>query len=100
MRSEKLIEERLTHSIIGAFFEVHNTLGFGFLELLYVRAMEQELRALGHNVERERRVPVWYKGTKLSEQRLDMLVDGRASAALRPYAQVPPHRLSEGRRKR
>ena len=27
-----LIEEELTHSVIGAFFDVHNTLGYGFLE--------------------------------------------------------------------
>jgi hypothetical protein len=37
----KLIEERLTHSAIGAFFEVYNTLGYGFLEHLYVRAIEE-----------------------------------------------------------
>ena len=77
MPIDKLLEQPLTHSVIGAFFEVYNTLGFGFVEAVYVRAMEQELRARGHGIERERRVPVWYKGTKLSDQRLDMLVDGR-----------------------
>jgi hypothetical protein len=32
MTSQPLIEEELTRSAIGAFFEVYNTLGFGFLE--------------------------------------------------------------------
>jgi len=38
----ELIEERLTYSVIGAFFEVYNTLGFGFLEHLYVLGLEHE----------------------------------------------------------
>ena len=71
----KLIEERLTHSAIGAFFEVYNTLGYGFLEHLYVRAMEEELRARGHRVAREVVVRVVYKGINLGIQRLDLIVD-------------------------
>lgn len=34
MARRKLVEEALTHSVIGAFYEVYNTLGFGFLEHL------------------------------------------------------------------
>lgn len=49
----ELIEEQLTGSIIGAFYEVYNTLGFGFLEHIYVMAMERELIARGHHVDRE-----------------------------------------------
>jgi len=37
-----LVDEALT--LIGAFYEVYNALGFGFLEYLYVAAMERELR--------------------------------------------------------
>ena len=71
----ELIEQRLTHSVIGAFFEVYNTLGFGFVERLYVRAMEQELRARGHRVAREVSVRVIYKASVLGIQRLDLIVD-------------------------
>ncbi len=75
MRPEELIEERLTHSVIGAFYEVYNTLGFGFLEHLYVMALEIELLERGHRVAREVGVPVFYKGRELGYQRLDMIVD-------------------------
>jgi hypothetical protein len=34
METKGLLEEHLTRSIMGAFFEVYNTLGFGFLERL------------------------------------------------------------------
>jgi PD-(D/E)XK nuclease superfamily protein len=37
-------EERLTYSVIGAFFKVYNTIGFGLLEHLYVMALEGELQ--------------------------------------------------------
>ena len=38
MARGELLDERLTHSVIGAFYEVYNTLGFGFLEQLYSTA--------------------------------------------------------------
>jgi GxxExxY protein len=69
MARHRLVDERLTHSVIGAFFEVYNTLGFGFLEHLYVVALERELRARGHQVAREVWVPVVYEGEELGRQR-------------------------------
>jgi GxxExxY protein len=71
----ELVEERLTRSVIGAFFEVYNTLGFGFLEHIYVMALERELLSRGHRVAREVDVHVTYKGNILGVQRIDMVVD-------------------------
>ncbi len=73
----RLIHERITRSIIGSFYEVYNTLGFGFREHLYSLALERELRARGHKVVRELWVVVFYKGQVLGRQRIDMLVDGK-----------------------
>jgi GxxExxY protein len=75
MTRGQLVEEALTRSVIGAFFEVYNTLGFGFLERLYVAALEKELLARGHRVSREVVVPVSYKGDALGVHRLDLIVD-------------------------
>lgn len=75
MSDEHLIEEQLTASVIGAFFEVYNTLGFRFFEQVYMAALERELRARGHLVGREVWVPVFYKGEMISRQRIDMIVD-------------------------
>ena len=61
MSQSWLVEEKLTHSIIGAFFEVYNALGYGFLEHIYVTALERELLARGHIVAREVGVRVAYK---------------------------------------
>ena len=77
MSSPSLIEESLTRSIIGGFYDVYNTLGFGFLEHMYVLGLERELRSRGHHVAREVLVNVIYKGHSLGTQRLDMVVDGK-----------------------
>jgi GxxExxY protein len=75
MTHGELFAERLTHSVIGAFYEVYRTLGYGFVEHLYVLALERELIARGHRVRREVAVPVFYKGVLLGTQRIDMVVD-------------------------
>ena len=84
----ELIEQRLTHSVIGAFFEVYNTLGYGFLEHLYVRAMARELRARGHCVAREVFVRVMYKESELGVQRLDLIVDDKLVVEAKASAEL------------
>ena len=77
MADDPLIEGQLTESVIGAFYEVYNTLGFRYLEQVYMAALERELRARGHLVGREVWVPVFYKGEVISRQRIDIIVDGK-----------------------
>ena len=85
-----LAEEALTHSIIGAFFEVYNTLGYGFPESVYVEALARELRRRGHRVEREALVKVWYKGEIIARQRVDLLVDDKVIVEVKAGPQLPP----------
>ena len=61
--------------MIGAFFEVYNALGFGFLEHVYSLALERELLSRGLAVGREVSIPIRYKGDVLTSQRVDMIVD-------------------------
>ena len=74
-REGGLLEEALTHSVIGAFYDVHRELGFGFREYLYALALERDLVAKGHRVDREVAVMVYYRGEPLAWQTLDMIVD-------------------------
>jgi PD-(D/E)XK nuclease superfamily len=54
-REGGLLEEALTHSVIGAFYDVHRGLGFGFREYLYALALERDLvaRVIGSIVRSE-----------------------------------------------
>jgi len=94
MRSA-IIDEELTHSVIGAFFEVYNTLGFGFLETIYVMALERELMARGHHVAREFAVRINYKGHELGYQRLDLVVDDRLIVETKSTDKLHPQALRQ-----
>lgn len=88
MRPTELIEGGRTRSIIGAFYEVYNTLDFGFLELVYKEALAKELVARGHQVDREVRVVVYYKGEPIAVQIIDMIVDGKVIVEVKASAEV------------
>ena len=81
----------LTQSVIGAFFQVYNRLGFGFLEAHYAAALERELRKLGLHVLRECAVQVFYDGVEIGFHRLDMVVEGKIVAELKSGPALPPH---------
>ena len=87
-----LTEERTTGAIIAAFYAVYRTLGFGFLEHVYVMALERELRKRGHVVAREISVDVFYDGEQLCTQRLDMIVDDRVVVETKAtWQSIPEH---------
>jgi GxxExxY protein len=90
VRRAKLIEEELTYSAVGAFYEVYNWLGFGFHEHVYAKALERELRERGHEVAREVGVMVMYKGEELSVQRLDMIVDSKLVIEIKASYELHP----------
>jgi len=74
-----MVENRITGAVIDAAIEVHRTLGGpGLLESIYEEALVFELQARNLEVERQRAVPLLYKGSRLaSDLRLDLLVAGR-----------------------
>jgi hypothetical protein len=77
MNANPLFERETTHHVIGAFYEVYNTLGYGFLERVYRDALELELIERGRMVRKEVFVPVWYKRSLISTQRVDLIADER-----------------------
>jgi GxxExxY protein len=74
--SKKLLHEETTQKIIGAAFEVHDQLGYGFLERVYQRALQVELLRRGAIAEIEKRIQVRYKGIVVGDYDADVLVDG------------------------
>jgi GxxExxY protein len=74
-RMEVLAHGETTSRIIGAAFEVHNVLGYGFLEKVYQRAMQVELIKRGSSAETETPIHVLYKNAVVGEYYADLLVD-------------------------
>jgi len=76
-RTEDFVEGELTSDIIGAMYDVHRELGFGYRELIYSRALEIVLTGMGHRVGREVSVAVWFRGVAIATQVMDMIVDDK-----------------------
>ena len=64
----------VTEQLIGAAYEVHNILGFGFLEKVYQRALQVELQSRGVKVELEPKIQVQFKGVIVGDYAADLLL--------------------------
>ena len=67
--------EEITHKIIGAAYQVHNKLGFGFLESVYKKAMVIELNKDGLKVESEKPLQVCYDKQIVGDFYVDLFVE-------------------------
>lgn len=84
-----MTDNELTYQIRGAIFDVYNNLGPGLLESVYEEALAFELQQRGLKVERQKQVPVIYKGNVLkTELRLDLLVEGRVIVELKSVEEM------------
>jgi len=83
----RLLHEETTSKIIGAAFEVHAQLGYGFLERVYQRALQVELLRRGATAELEKRVQVQYKGVIVGDYDADLLVNDCVAVEIKVAAQ-------------
>ncbi len=67
--------EEITEKIIQAFYKVYNTLGYGFLERVYLNALFIELVAMGYKVEKEKKILVYYFGKVVGDYNADLIVE-------------------------
>ena len=82
-------QNELSYQIRGAIFEVYNTLGPGLLESVYEEALWVELTQRGLKYERQKSVPLVYKGQELqSDLRLDILVEDEVVIELKAVDKI------------
>ena len=82
---------KLSSKIIGAAIEVHKTLGPGLLESAYEQCLCHELNLLGLSFERQKSLPVEYKGKRLDcGYRLDVVVENAIILELKSCERIEP----------
>lgn len=79
-----MLYEELSYKIRGAIYDVQHELGPGLLEKCYQEALALELRLRGLKVEREKRIPVVYKGVTLQQEYIaDLIVEDKVIIELK-----------------
>lgn len=67
--------EEITHKIIGCAMKVHSTLGNGFQEVIYQRALAIEMDKQGLGFQREMEMSIFYEGIDIGLRRVDFFVE-------------------------
>jgi GxxExxY protein len=85
----------ITEKIIGAAMRVHNTLGCGFQEVIYQRALELELRLIPVNYVREFEMPIFYLDQPIGLRRVDFFVENKISVELKALTNLEDVHLAQ-----
>ena len=86
-----MTDTKLTHEIIGAAIAVHRELGPGLLEAVYEECLSHELTSRNVVFERQKPIPVVYKGAKLDcGYRADIVVLGRIIVEIKAITSIAP----------
>jgi GxxExxY protein len=88
MISEQYKYSALTAKIIGCAMTVHKTLGNGFQEVIYQRALEIEMQLAEIRFAREYEMPIFYRGEQIGTRRVDFLVEGVVSVELKATSEL------------
>ena len=78
-----MLDDQLTYRVIGCAMKVHNTLGSGFQEVIYQRALAIEMSRARIDFGREVEQPIYYAGIEIGSRRADFIVDNRVVVELK-----------------
>lgn len=73
----------MSEKLIGAYYTVYNTLGYGFLEKVYENSLYCELKNQGVNVNRQQPIDVYYKEKKVGQYFADLVIEDRIIVELK-----------------
>ena len=77
--------------------KVHATLGNGFQEVIYQRALEIEMEEMGLKFSRELSMPIYYKGRNIGERRVDFFVEEKIMVELKAIIQLENVHLAQAK---
>lgn len=84
-----MLYEKLTYEIRGAFYELYNTLGPGFKEEIYHRALAKEFKLRSLPFEDKKRLTITYKNEKVGIYEPDFIVDEKILIEIKSVLLMP-----------
>src|SRR5947209_475392 len=95
MEQEEYKYSDITRRIIAAAMKVHSTLGSGFQEVIYQRAMEIEMPYHELSSVREMEMPIFYRGIQIGTRRVDFFVEGLIMTELKAVSHLEDVHLAQ-----
>ena len=92
-----MIYEEITHAIIGCAMKVHTTLGNGFQEVIYQRALAIELVKRSIQFQREMEMTIYYEGEEIGIRRVDFFVENKIMVELKAVIDLNDIHLNQCR---
>jgi len=87
--------EDITHKIIGCAMKVHSTLGNGFQEVIYQRALAIEMAKQGLSFKREMEMSIFYDGIDIGTRRVDFFVEDFVMVELKALIKLEDVHLAQ-----
>jgi len=78
----------ITHKIIGCAMQVHSTIGNGFQEVIYQRALAIEMGIAGLYFQREMEMPIFYREEQIGTRRVDFFVEDCVMVELKAMEKI------------
>ncbi|MDM8556569.1 GxxExxY protein [Desulfococcaceae bacterium HSG7] len=85
----------ITQKIIGCAMTVHNTLGNGFQEVIYQRALAVEFAYQNILFKREKEMEIYYRGKRIGKRRVDFFVDNIIMVELKAIIKLEDVHLAQ-----
>jgi len=92
---EELKHDDITRKIIGCAMKVHTALGNGFQEVIYQRGLDVEFTHSNIAFEREKELPIFYRGVNLGTRRVDFFVDNTILVELKAIIKLEDVHLAQ-----
>jgi GxxExxY protein len=90
-----MLYEDITRRVIAAAMKVHATLGNGFQEVIYQRAMDIEMPYQQLTFAREKEMPIYYRELLIGTRRVDFFVEGLIMVELKAIAKLEDVHLAQ-----
>ncbi|HET54542.1 MAG TPA: GxxExxY protein [Ignavibacteria bacterium] len=90
-----ILHKDITDKVLRSFYNVYNTLGYGFLEKVYENSMMIELNELGLHCERQKQIKVFYKEKEVGEYYADILVENKVILELKACEVLMPEHQAQ-----
>ncbi|MBT3412982.1 MAG: GxxExxY protein [Candidatus Jacksonbacteria bacterium] len=82
------VDPKLTHAVIGCAYQVYNTLGTGYREAYYQRALAEEFLHKSISFRREVKTPLYYHKKIIGQYFIDFIVENKLVIELKAHDSV------------